>query len=105
MSNRKPHTFSKKEMAKYNASRDAEYRHLSCHAPWRSLYFGIQGSISMCCYNQKDLLGYYGQGQSILDLWRGEKAQSIRREFSSRQMAEGCSRCVQLIKQNNVEGF
>ena len=105
MSNRKPHTFSKEEMAKYNVSRDPEYRHLSCHAPWRSLYFGIQGSISMCCYNQKDLLGYYGQGQSILDLWRGEKAQSIRREFSNRQMAKGCSRCAQLIKQNNVEGL
>ena len=59
----------------------------------------------MCCYNQKDLLGYYGQGQSILDLWRGEKAQSIRREFSNRQMAEGCSRCAQLIKQTMLKGY
>ena len=60
------------EMAKYNASRDPEYRHLSCHA-LQPPYFGIQGSISMCCYNQKIHWGTMVKGHPFLDLWCGEK--------------------------------
>ena len=104
MSKRKPHTFSKEEMAKYNAVGDPEYRHLSCHAPWRSLYFGIQGALVCVATIQKIYWGTMVKA-SILDLWRGEKAQSIRREFQQSSNGEGVVAAPNLYKQNNVEGL
>lgn len=97
--------FSKEEIAGYNKIRNPIFRHVTCNASWRSMYFGIAGTVTMCCYNQKEKLGWYAPGDKLLDIWHSDKAKALRRQFSQNSVAKGCDRCAQEIHSGNYEGL
>ena len=97
--------FTNEQIEGYNKIRDIVHRRFTCNAPWRSMYFGIANTVTMCCYNQSEKLGLYKPGVKLLDIWHSDKAKKLRRQFSTNTMAEGCVRCAHQIKGGNYEGL
>lgn len=89
----------------YSHHRPAVYRHLTCHAPWRSMYFGISGSVTACCYNHSQPLGWYGAGTRLADIWQSVQAEALRAQFDEAHMATGCDRCASQLEAGNFEGM
>ncbi|HEX4925292.1 MAG TPA: SPASM domain-containing protein [Bdellovibrionales bacterium] len=53
-----------------------------CYYPFTQLLFQPTGVISPCCWNQDIVLGVV-PNETLEDIWNGEKARGLRREFLS----------------------
>ena len=92
----------KKLIEQYNKSRLNGQRHSLCLAPFTNMYFGHRGRVSACCYNRHHLLGTYPE-QSLLSIWRGEKAAELRSKLAKNDLSSGCGSCESLIKSKNFD--
>ena len=54
---------NKKNKELYNAYRHISHAKYLCHAPFKSLYIGMDGVITPCCYNRWYVLGTYPHQQ------------------------------------------
>lgn len=52
-----------------------------CKAPWNSLYFGMNGRITVCCFNREYILGNYPK-DSIKSVLSGSFLENIREKTS-----------------------
>lgn len=74
-----------------------------CYMPWTSLALLPDGRISACCVSSsKGLeLGDSKVGDTLLDVWKGEKLKVIRRQFLAGEWPASCVAC----KVRHEEGY
>lgn len=75
-----------------------------CHAPFKSIYFGMGGKLFACCINRIHTLGIYPQ-QSIKDIWFGASADELRAAMKANDLSKGCQVCGHLLSAGNFEGI
>lgn len=88
------------ELAAYNARRPLSAHQSVCHAPSRSLYFGMRGEVMVCCTNRSHLAGRYPE-QSIREIWEGAAVMEVREKLAKGDLSNGCKGCYELIKGGN----
>ncbi|MBI2968689.1 MAG: radical SAM protein [Bacteroidetes bacterium] len=86
----------------YNKTRANGPQPVLCYAPFKNLYFGHEGRVIACCYNQKYLLGIYPQ-QSIKEIWFGEKAGILRNYILNNDLSLGCKHCRHMLTAGNFD--
>lgn len=74
-----------------------------CHAPFKSIYFGMGGKLFTCCFNKVYHLGIYPQ-QSIKEIWFSKRADAFREAIKNNDLSWGCSGCGHLLAGKNYEG-
>jgi MoaA/NifB/PqqE/SkfB family radical SAM enzyme len=82
----------------YDSSRDFSqkaFRSL-CYAPFTSLYFDTAGNVRACCHNTGHILGNISQ-QSIDDIWRGLRIETLRNSLAHYESGCGCGFCGKQI--------
>lgn len=65
---------------------------VACHAPFTSMYLDQRGQVRACCQNDFHLLGNVTE-QRLVDIWRGDKAQTLRRAMDRDDLSLGCDFC------------
>lgn len=93
----------KKVLEDYAKSRAGTYREMVCHAPFVNLNFEQSGSVRACCYNFKHVLGTWPIN-SIGEIWRGEKANELRKYIRENNLGGGCLECGNMIVSGNHQG-
>jgi len=88
------------EIARYNQRRPAAAHGSVCHAPSRSLYFGMRGEVMVCCANRSHLAGRY-PAQSIRECWTSAQNLRVREALTRGDMSQGCQGCYDLIRAGN----
>lgn len=84
-------------VAEYDASRAtlrAGKLRAVCFAPFLSMDFDATGAVRLCNHSH-DAVAYVGQGQSLLEIWRGAGYQRYRQLFRDYVLdANNCRHCV-----------
>ena len=93
----------RKILEDYAKSRSETYREMVCHAPLVNLNFDQSGNARACCYNFKHILGTWPTN-SINEIWRGEKANELRKYVRENNLGGGCSECGNMIISGNHQG-
>ena len=88
----------------YNAQRSQESMTHFCWAPWKSMYVGFRGNVSVCCFNKTHVIGKYPE-QPIKEIWFGKKADEIRKSIVNGDFSLGCQGCHELIEAGNYSGL
>lgn len=88
------------EIRRYNKSRPRSARGSICHAPSKSLYFGMRGEVMLCCANRSHLAGRYPE-QSIREIWGSAQTLKVREALQRGDMSLGCKGCCELIRGGN----
>ncbi|HOY31919.1 MAG TPA: radical SAM protein [Bacteroidales bacterium] len=63
----------------------------SCKAAEKSMRFGPGGRVSVCCHNNRDIIGVF-PADRIMEIWNGDKALALRK-ILLKKFAEGCDYC------------
>lgn len=69
----------------------------ACYAPYTSLYFNTNGDVIACCKNTTYVLGNVAH-ERLDDIWRGKKAEAMRKAMKSYKLGVGCDVCEWQIK-------
>lgn len=64
----------------------------ACYAPFSSLYLHTVGRVTTCCVSTY-VLGSVAE-QTLLDIWRGPRAQALRAALLGYDLSKGCSFCA-----------
>jgi len=64
----------------------------ACHAPFASIYLDQHGFVRACCMNESHVLGNVRDGR-LEDIWRGERADRLRRAMVDQDLSLGCDFC------------
>ncbi len=87
-------------IAAYDASRkglaDKPFKS-ACYAPYTSLYFNTNGDVIACCKNTTYVLGNVAT-QSLEEIWRGKKANAMRKALRDYKFGVGCEFCEWQVK-------
>jgi MoaA/NifB/PqqE/SkfB family radical SAM enzyme len=94
----------KQYIKSYNKVRKKSKQHLLCHAPFKNLYFQMDGNVITCCNNRFYSLGKYPEN-SLADIWNGEKIKKLRNYIANNDLSLGCNFCYTCIKANNFRGM
>ena len=79
-------------------------QNIKCRLPWENLIIDTDGRVRFCCHSKQAL----GNLEEIdfSEIWNGEPAQSIRRDFLRNIFPESCSACPLRHTQNQAwSGF
>ena len=78
----------------YDATRDFSDKgfRAGCYAPFTSMYLDPAGDVRACCQNVGHVLGNVGR-ESLLGIWRGERAEQLRAAMVDYDMGLGCRFC------------
>jgi len=77
----------------YNKSRLTNIdRQSFCYAPSVNMLFAQNGDVRVCCHNLEFSIGKYPQ-QSIAEIWKSAKAEELRQNMKSWDLAHGCQIC------------
>jgi MoaA/NifB/PqqE/SkfB family radical SAM enzyme len=87
----------------YNGTRRIFSRGNVCHAPTVNINFDQSGSASVCCYNREHILGRYPEN-SLMDMWKGDKADQLRTFIKEGDLSHGCQMCEKQIDSGNYHG-
>ena len=88
----------------YNKHRNRSKQYLLCHAPYKNLYFQMDGNVVTCCNNRFYSLGKYPEN-AITDIWNGSKLKRLRNNIANNDLSLGCNFCYSCIKANNYRGM
>jgi MoaA/NifB/PqqE/SkfB family radical SAM enzyme len=91
-------------LRKYNRQRPRAHRKHICVAPLNSMYMGMRGRVSVCCVNKPYLIGRF-PGQSLKEIWFGEKLKRIREHLARHDFSLGCQNCKEGILAGNYTGL
>ena len=86
----------------YNSARPRKQK-LLCYAPFKNIYFGMDGSAGACCYNRTQSFGKFPK-KSIGEMWFGEKANLLRDYVKCNDLSLGCEGCKYLLEAKNYTG-
>lgn len=92
-----------KQLIEYNKTRKCSDKTIVCHAPFVNINFDLNGNMTACCYNRKDVIGTYPKN-SIKEAWFGEKADALRKNILNKDLSGGCMLCREHIMSGNFEG-
>lgn len=92
----------KKVVKAYNNFRPEGKQKYLCMAPFRSLYFGHFGKVSVCCYNRSYTIGTYPD-QSIKEIWYGENLGVLRDYIKHNDLSLGCKGCYHHLNAGNFD--
>jgi len=84
-----------------------------CSAPWNSAVIENDGRVRVCCFHHSiyQTIGkfkaahstpYYAQSDTFEEIWNGEEAVSVRREFLEKGIAKRCITKNPCIFQNRI---
>ena len=90
----------KDALERYNASRDEGQIYRFCHAPFRTMFLGPDGTVNPCCANRSVVLGKYPE-ESIRQIWTGEGIQEFRKLILQNDLSNGCEACSQNLRLRN----
>ena len=93
---------TKETIAAYNKARVRQQK-LLCYAPFKNLYFGVDGTATTCCYNRTHAFGTYPE-HSIHEMWFGDRAEKLREYIKCNDLSLGCEGCQFLIEVGNYTG-
>jgi len=88
------------QLEAYNLQRPLGKQPIFCYAPFKSLYFGLEGKVYACCSNQKHVLGNYPE-QSIKEIWKGREADRLREHIKNNDLSLGCHVCLRDFERKN----
>ncbi len=93
------------QRARYDAARNLAEKgfRAGCYAPFTSMYLDPAGDVRACCQNVEHVLGNVGR-ESLLDIWRGERAGDLRAAMVAYDMSLGCRFCQWQFDDGNFEG-
>jgi len=89
---------------KFNKTRLINTNKYLCNAPFRNLYFNIDGKVTACCFNTKYVLGDITKN-SIIEIWNGEKLKELRNAILNNNLNLGCDICASELKLNNFKNI
>lgn len=92
-------SFSENVIAEYNQTRDNIDRSLICHAPFKNIYFNIQGDAAPCWLTFKDPDSY--PAKSIKEIWFGKTFENLRENIRKCDLSGKCSVCEHYIESGN----
>jgi len=82
--------------------------HTPCYAPFTSLDFHINGSISICCHTKTYPVGTYPE-DSIHSVWFGKALSTFRDNLKNFKFPTPCTKCVHHIisgyKENSIQSL
>lgn len=92
-------TLDPSSIAGYEAARDLTGKTFrsACYAPYTSVYFNTNGDVVACCKNTSYVLGNVAD-ESLEQIWRGKKAQAMRKAMRDYKLGIGCDFCEWQIK-------
>lgn len=73
-----------------------------CNAPFASMYFRPDGSVTPCCYNSKYIYGKYPEN-TVQEIWQGDSIKAFRELMINNDLSHGCLFCKIHITNNNIE--
>lgn len=89
-----------KTIAAYEASRPQLAKQpfrSACYAPHTSMFFHTNGDVVACCKNITYVLGNVGT-ESLDQIWRGRKAEAMRKALREYKFGVGCEFCEWQIR-------
>jgi len=72
-----------------------------CIAPYSTINFDAQGTMRVCCYNNKFLLGTY-PSVTIEQAWRSEAREQFIEKIKKLDFSNGCDKCRMQIVTKNI---
>ena len=92
-------TLDPSSIAGYEAARNLVGKSFrsACYAPYTSLYFNTNGDVVACCKNTSYVLGNIAD-EGLEQIWRGKKAQAMRKAVRDYKLGIGCDFCEWQIK-------
>ncbi|HXH18999.1 MAG TPA: radical SAM protein [Chitinophagales bacterium] len=87
----------------FNKVRPDKNSAVLCHAPFKSIFFGMSGKLYACCFNRIYILGTYPE-QTIREIWFGEKTNALRKAIRQHDLSLGCYTCGYMLAAKNYEG-
>lgn len=94
--------FNQETLKDYNKSRPMGAQPVICYAPFKNLYFGHFGKVTVCCYNRDFVIGKFPE-DNLEEIWNGEKANQLRKSIKNNNLDFGCNLCKQHILSKNYE--
>jgi molybdenum cofactor biosynthesis enzyme MoaA len=101
---RKKHIIKKSEfnsghLKKYNKTRSASNRELFCYAPFKNIYFNINGDAAPCWQSFINPDSY--PSKSISQIWNGGNFEEIRRGIKEFDLSKKCAVCYDNFLKGN----
>jgi radical SAM protein with 4Fe4S-binding SPASM domain len=91
------------EVAKaYNKTRIGKNHRTFCNAPSVNMYFTQDGTVKACCHNSEFSIGTY-PGQSLKEIWNGDRAREFRNNMRRYDLSTGCRICEMDIESGAFE--
>ncbi|MDD2344622.1 MAG: SPASM domain-containing protein [Bacteroidales bacterium] len=73
-----------------------------CNAPFVSMYFRPDGSVTPCCFNSEYIYGKYPE-KSVKQIWEGKERKALQKAMFNNDLSHGCQICNRHIINNNAE--
>ncbi|MDD4214423.1 MAG: SPASM domain-containing protein, partial [Bacteroidales bacterium] len=87
---------------KYQLCRPLGPKPVICYAPFKSMYFGMNGKVVACCLNRSHVFGRYPE-QNISEIWNGQKIKELRDVLKHADLSKGCFHCKNRIDDGNFD--
>lgn len=87
----------------YHLSRPIGPQSSVCHAPTRSIYFGLKGKVVSCCFNREFVYGYY-PNDSVNNIISGKRRSLLQHVLNDHDFSKGCQHCRRQILSGNYQG-
>lgn len=95
---------SDKSKIAYQESRDSSHCGSLCWAPSKSMFIGLRGNITTCCYNKTYLIGKFPE-KTLQDIWFGAKRKNQVEALAKNDFSLGCHNCKRVIDAGNFKGL
>lgn len=84
----------------YNKQRQFGPQQKICHAPFTSMFFSVVGKVAPCCATYYKIDADYPQ-QSLMEIWRGEGYEKIRKQIRQNDLSGICQSCHESFTTKN----
>lgn len=71
-----------------------------CFAPYKSMYFKLDGTVGACCHNYWNVFGVYPK-QNLIEIWNNTKNKDLRAALNNNDFSKGCFKCKNAIEAKN----
>jgi radical SAM protein with 4Fe4S-binding SPASM domain len=76
--------------------REMDVQDFSCHIPYRHISVRANGDIQPCCsfYGKHLIFGNFNKGDSIYNVWHGDRMNGLRRSLEMKKYFLCCKNCI-----------
>lgn len=85
---------------KLQSSHSTKKAPLFCLAPWSSMSFNIDGTVSVCCYNRKTNASIVGK--TIKEVWNGVAFETLREHVEQGDLSYDCQTCLDKLNSGSL---